>query len=154
MRVYRIGKKKFAKDLAGEGARLNGGRWNHPGISCIYTGGTRAIALVEYTAHVSEDNIPRALCFTCFEVPENSIQEIKIEDLPGNWREWPHPVATREFGSAMLSRVKHLLIRIPSVIIPEEFNYLINPLHPDIKKVKIVSVTDHIYDLRLKQDHG
>src|SRR5689334_1860348 len=130
MKVYRIGKTKFAKDLNGEGARLYGGRWNHPGTPCIYSAETRALSLLEYTAHVSIDDIPRALSFTCLEIPEDTIVGIKIGTLPGNWSVWPHSKEARDFGDALLTSGKSLVIKFPSAILPDEFNYVINPLHP------------------------
>lgn len=58
MLLYRIGKTKYAKDLDGIGAKVNGGRWNHEGVACIYTAESRALSLLEYSAHVSIDTIP------------------------------------------------------------------------------------------------
>ena len=151
MLVYRIGKSKYANDLTGEGAKLNGGRWNHEGVSCVYTAETRALSLLEYSAHISIDVIPRALSFTKVEIPDHEIIEIKNAELPGNWQEWPHPKETRDFGNKLLIENKFLILKFPSVIIPNEFIYLINPTHLNIKQVLIKSVEDYAYDLRLKQ---
>ncbi len=150
MQLYRIGATQYAKDITGEGARLNGGRWNHAGIPCIYAGESRAIVLLEYSAHVPVLNIKRALSFTTFTVPDDAIMELKTPDLPGNWKDFPHPKKTRDLGSKLLSNNTSLIIKIPSVIIPQEYIYLINPKHPDIKKVKVAAVIDYAYDLRIK----
>lgn len=151
MQVFRIGKTKHAHDLSGEGARLNGGRWNHPGTPCIYTAVSRSLSLLEYSAHVSLHDIPRALSFTCIEIPDDSIELINIKRLPANWQEWPHPVESRDFGNALLSPPRSLVLQFPSAIIPAEFNYVINPLHSRIQEVKIKFVTAYSYDLRLKK---
>lgn len=151
MFVYRIGKTKHARDLSGEGARLNGGRWNHPGTSCIYTAETRALSLLEYAAHVSIDDIPRALSFTCLEVPDDAIETIALGQLPGNWTLWPHPKGSRDFGDDLLLSAGSLVLKLPSAIVPDEFNYVINPSHSRIKEVRIVSVRDYAYDVRLKK---
>lgn len=150
MLLYRIGKTKYAKDLEGEGAKLNGGRWNHEGVPCIYTAESRALCLLEYSAHVSVDIIPTDLSFTEFEVPDNSVLEVKLARLPQNWKKWPHPNETRDFGSALLNENKFLVLRFPSAIISEEYIYLINPLHARMKEVKIAEVQRYIYDLRVK----
>ncbi|HEX5153120.1 MAG TPA: RES family NAD+ phosphorylase [Parafilimonas sp.] len=150
MLLYRIGATKYANDITGEGARLNGGRWNHVGISCIYAGESRAIVLLEYSAHVSIHDIKRALSFTTFSVPDDSITALKIANLPGNWKDFPHPNETRDLGSKLLSENASLVIKIPSVIIPQESICLINPNHPDIKKIEVVDVADYSYDLRVK----
>lgn len=152
MLLYRIGKTKYARDMSGEGAKITGGRWNHEGTPCIYTAESRALCLLEYTAHASIDTIPRALSYTTFEVPEEAVLELTIGELPGNWKEWPHPKEARAFGTKLLKEKKYLLIKVPSAIIPQEFNYLINPLHPHITKVKIIDVVDYAYDVRLKNN--
>lgn len=150
MLLYRIGATKYANDLTGQGAKLNGGRWNHPGIPCIYAGEWRGIVLLEYSAHVSIHDIRRALSFTTFSVPGDSITTIKIADLPGNWKAFPHPKETRDLGSKLLNENTSLVIKIPSVIIEEEYICLINPNHPRIGEVKVFSVKDYPYDLRIK----
>jgi RES domain-containing protein len=151
MLLYRIGKTKYAKDLEGEGAKLNGGRWNHEGVPCIYTAESRALCLLEYSAHVSVNIIPTDLSFTSFEVPDNSILEVKLAKLPHNWKKWPHPKETRDFGSALLNENKFLVLKFPSAIISEEYIYVINPLHARMKEVKIVEVQSYVYDIRLKR---
>ena len=62
MRLYRIGKSKYSKDLTGEGAKLNGGRWNHEGIACIYTAESYALCLLEYSVRVQLSDLPKNLC--------------------------------------------------------------------------------------------
>jgi RES domain-containing protein len=151
MRLYRIGKSKYSKDLKGEGAKINGGRWNHEGIPCIYTAESRALAVLEMSAHVTLDEIPRALCFTTFDVPEDSILTHEIGSLPRNWQNWPHPKETRDFGSQLLRKNEYLLFKYPSAILPFEYNYVINPVHPSMSKVKIIDVVDYAYDIRIKK---
>ncbi|HWB26588.1 MAG TPA: RES family NAD+ phosphorylase [Chitinophagaceae bacterium] len=151
MIVYRIGKTKYAYDLTGEGARLNGGRWNHKLTPCVYTSESRALALLEYTANVNIDDIPRALSFTTIEISLDNILEVKIENLPGNWTASPAPGSTRDFGTTLFKKGDFAVIKIPSAIIPLEYNYLLNPLHSDITKCKILAVHDFVYDVRLKK---
>lgn len=150
MIVYRIGRTRYANDLTGEGARLFGGRWNHKGVPCLYTSASRALALLEYTVNVNVDDIPRALSFTTLEIPDDSIREVAESDLPGDWRAVPSPVSTKAFGTAWLSSQTHGVCRVPSTVIPSEFNYLLNPLHPGIGAVKILAVDDFVYDVRIK----
>jgi len=151
MLVYRIGKKKYARDLSGEGAKLFGGRWNHPGTACLYTAGSKSLCLLEYTANVSIEQIPGELCFTAIEIPDAAIHEIRISALPKNWRDFPHPKESRDFGTKILQSGKWLAIKIPSAILIDEFNYLVNPLHKLFKEVKIRQTSDYDYDLRLKK---
>jgi RES domain-containing protein len=148
MEVYRIVKTQFAGDLSEERARLIAGRWNHPGTPCIYTAATHALSLLEYSAHVSLHIKPRSLSFVSLQLPDDAIEEIEIGSLPRNWREFPHTSRTRDFGNALLLPAGSLVLRFPSAIFPHEFNYLINPAHPRIKEVSIVSVNDYKYDMQ------
>ena len=150
MIVYRVGKTKFASDLTGEGARLFGGRWNNKMIGCLYTSESRALALLEYTVNVNIDDIPRALSITIIEVPDQSIKILKEADLPGDWKHSPAPSSTKNFGSNLLLAAAEPVIRIPSIVIPGEYNYLLNPLHLESKKFKIIDVNDFVYDVRIK----
>ncbi len=150
MIVYRIGRTKHARDLTGEGARLNGGRWNHKLTPCIYASENKALALLEYTVNINIDEIPRALSFTVIQIPDTGILQLNIAELPGNWTASPTPSSTRDIGTAILKKGDYAIIKIPSTVISYEFNYLINPLRLDIAKCKILDVTDFIYDVRIK----
>src|SRR3954449_7625306 len=147
MIVYRISSRKYAEDLTGEGARLHGGRWNHKLTPCLYAAATRALAILEYSVNVNIDDIPRALSIASIEIPDDNILILQQAQLPGDWQQAPAPSSTKYFGTALLKQNQYLIIRIPSVVIPEEYNYLINPLHPEIRKVRIVEVKDCVYDL-------
>jgi len=150
MTVYRIGRTKYAKDLAGEGARLNGGRWNHKLTSCLYTSENRALAVLEYTVNVNIDDIPRALSLTTIEIPDKPILQLEISELPGDWRMTPTPASTKDFGTELLKKREYGIIKVPSVVIPEEYNFLLNPFHKDSFKFIIREVSDFIYDVRIK----
>jgi RES domain-containing protein len=143
MRLYRIGKTKYARDLTGIGAKLNGGRWNHEGIPCIYLAESRALSLLEYAAHAALDNLPPTLSFTTFDLPEHSIQQLSVNELPATWLQRPHTKESRDVGSALLSKQECLLLKIPSVIIGQEFNFVLNTLHPLISAVKITHVCEY-----------
>lgn len=150
MIIYRVGITKFAKDLMGEGARLNGGRWNHRLTACIYTSESRALAVLEYTVNVNIDDIPRALSITTFEIPDLGIYAVKEEDLPGNWKQSPAPSSTKDFGTRLLNSTVFPIFKFPSSIITEEFNFILNPAHTDSKHFKILDIRDLVYDVRIK----
>ncbi len=149
MLVYRITRRKYANDITGEGARLFGGRWNNKLVNCLYTSESRALAILEYTANISIDDIPRALCIVTFEIDDKVSFEAKESTLPGNWKSLFVPKETQDFGSNLLLNPAIQVIRIPSTIVPDEFNYLISPLHYK-GKLKIHSIKDFVYDIRLK----
>ena len=150
MIVYRLGNTKYSSDTTGEGARLFGGRWNNILTACIYTSESRALALLEYTVNVNIDNIPGKLSITAFEIPDIGIREFKINELPGNWAQIPSPASTKDFGTNLLHDPSVPVLKRPSIIIPEEFNYILNPLYHDRSIFKIHSVTEFICDVRIK----
>ncbi|MFV0305814.1 MAG: RES family NAD+ phosphorylase [Moheibacter sp.] len=148
MFVYRLSRTQYVKDLNGTGAKLFGGRWNHIGTPCIYTAESRSLATLEYSVNVNIDYIPRALSICVFEIDESQIKEIKTRRLPGNWCDIPAPYSTKDFGTKLLKKGEAIL-KIPSTVIPEEWNFIINPL-VEKKHFKLVEVKDFIYDLRIK----
>lgn len=148
MRVYRIGKTKHANDLSGEGSKLFGGRWNHKSIPCIYTSESRALALLEYTVNINIEEIPRALSITSFEISSTGIKLITEDQLPGDWRSVPAKTSAKDFGSSLLKTSE--ILKIPSSVITEEYNYILNPLHPNSNHFKIVDIRDFVYDVRIK----
>lgn len=150
MIVYRIARTGYAGDLTGEGARLFGGRWNHKNTPCVYASSSRALAVLEYTVNVNVADIPRALSIASIHIPDHSIVGYTVRELPGDWRQSPAPSSTKDFGTEALKNAQALAIKIPSVIIPDESNYLINPLHPAMHEVAIIGITDYPYDIRIK----
>lgn len=150
MVVYRITLPEYADDLSGEGSRLYGSRWNHKGFYCLYAAESRALAMLEYAVNTRLQDIPASLSVISYNIPDN-IHTISVEELPHNWNSPIVDDNTRNFGTTLLKEAKHITIKIPSVIIPEEYNFLINPKHPDMKKVAIANISDFSFDVRLKK---
>jgi RES domain-containing protein len=150
MIVYRLAPARFANDLTGEGARLFGGRWNHPGIACLYSSESRALAVLEYSVNTGADHIPPALSIITIDTGTATIEEIPESALPPDWKATPTTSSTKDFGSEILKSSKAAIIKIPSVIITSEHNFLLNPAHSDARKFKIYELTDFNYDLRIK----
>jgi RES domain-containing protein len=148
--VYRIAGKKFIKDLSGNGARSYGGRWNHKGVGIIYTSENRALATLECLVHVPLSIIPTNLSIASLEIPDDIIpKEISTSDLPVNWRHYPAPLELAEIGTQLTLANNTLLLRVPSAVVDQEFNILINPSHPDIQRVTISDIDDYRFDDRL-----
>lgn len=150
MKVYRIGKTKHAEDITGEGSKLFGGRWNHKSVPCIYTSESRALALLEYTVNINIEEIPRALSVVTFEISADHITVITEDQLPGTWKQSPAPASTKDFGTNLLKKSLNAVFKIPSSIIAEEYNYILNPFHPQSKDFKIIDIKDFVYDVRIK----
>jgi RES domain-containing protein len=151
MMVYRLAPTKFANDLTGAGARLFGGRWNHPGLPCLYASESRALGLLEYSVNTGADFIPPVLSIVTIDTGSVPIEEIPESALPPDWKAIPAPSSTKDFGSAILKSLKAAIIKIPSAIISPEHNFLLNPVHPDARKFKILDLTDFHYDIRIKE---
>ena len=150
MFVYRIAKKKHIRDLSGIGARLHGGRWNRKGIGIVYTSESRALALVEFLVNVPFSMLPNKLCIATIEIREKiRPQEFDISDLPKQWRKFPVPLELAEIGTKWAVSTESLALRVPSAVVPHEFNILINPSYPDIKHVAITTVEGLEMDKRL-----
>ena len=138
MIVWRVCRHRHAnRPLDGEGAHLYGGRWNYPGTAVAYTAGTLALAALEVLVHVDHDLAPTDLVAIPIDIPAGiRTEEIRPSDLPQHWRRTPAPERLQELGTAWLRRGDSLLLRVPSVVIPEEHNYLVNPMHRDFLDCK------------------
>ena len=150
MLVYRIAKKDVVKDLTGTGAKLYGGRWNHKGTAVIYTSETRALATVELLVHVSLSNAPRGLMIATIEIPDGiAPEDVPRGSLPRGWRDYPAPREVADLGTRWVKSGKSLLLRVPSAVVEQEYNVLINPLHSDMERVLLLRVEAFEFDKRL-----
>ena len=138
MNVFRVVKKQHANDLSGEGARLFGGRWNYTGTPCIYASTSRSLAILELTVNTSKENLPEDLIILTISIPDQLIHSINKKNLPQNWMKTPAPSNAKSFGTSLLNTMKYLAFLLPSAVVPEENNIIINPLHTDIKRVSII----------------
>jgi RES domain-containing protein len=150
MVLYRIANCNYIKDLTGTGARLYGGRWNSEGKSMVYLASSRALAVLEVLVHLPPLLLPYNFCLAEIEVPDKNILNLDISTLPDNWKDVSPPAELKQIGNRFIKETKHLVMRVPSSVIPQEFNYLLNPRHTDIKKVKIISTSPFSFDDRLK----
>jgi RES domain-containing protein len=149
MILYRIAKCNYAADLSGTGARLYGGRWNSVGQSMVYLASSRALAVLEVLVHLSPTIFPNDFCLVELEAPDNDVLNIDINTLPHNWQDLSAPGALKQLGNDFLKRKEHLFMKVPSVIVPDDFNYLLNPLHPKASQVKLVNQQVFSFDERL-----
>ncbi|MDB5112176.1 MAG: hypothetical protein JWR67_3290 [Mucilaginibacter sp.] len=147
MILYRIVKCVYA-DLSGSGARLYGGRWNSEGRSMVYLASSRSLAILEALVHLSPTNFPDDYCIMTIEAPDN-FTEVDIRTLPANWYEYPEQNFLKNIGNSFLQEKKHLLLKVPSAIVKEEYNYLLNPLHAEAAVVKVLSNQPFYFDQRL-----
>lgn len=149
MIVFRLSKSQYAKDISGTGAERSGGRWNSKGTPLLYTSASRALCTTEIAVHTPLGILPLDYKIITIEIDNPSMKMIETKKLPRNWKRYPHIDATQKIGDQFVSEDKYLVMKVPSVIVQDEFNYLINPLHKDIHKVKIKKVEDFNFDPRL-----
>ena len=149
MLVYRISRPEFAQDLSGEGARLYGGRWNKKGMRMLYTSQSASLALLEILAHFPNGKVLMPLSLITISIHSDLIFEPEISVLPSNWQAFPCPSECQEFGSGFLKEGKYAIARLPSVLMPKDFNYLINPEHKGISAMEILQVETFFPDNRL-----
>ena len=146
MLVYRISKCKYIEDLSGLGAATYPGRWNGKGTYVLYTAATPSLALLESVVHIS--NIPSiSYCMISLEIPDDCFTEIK--ELPSDWEANPPADSLKEIGNRFVREGEFLALKLPSAIMPEDFNFIINPKHKDFKQVRIVSNRNLSIDERL-----
>ncbi|MET3980709.1 RES domain-containing protein [Mucilaginibacter sp. UYP25] len=149
MILYRISNCNYIKDLNGTGARLYGGRWNSEGKSMVYLASSRALAVLEVLVHLPPLLLPDNFCIAEIEAPEHSILTLDVKALPANWQDASSPAELKTLGNQFIKETNYLMMKVPSSVVPEEYNYLLNPWHPDIKKVSIVSTHPFSFDDRL-----
>jgi RES domain-containing protein len=149
MIVYRIADCNYINDLSGTGTRLYGGRWSSVGKPGVYLASSRALAVLEVLVRLQPLFIPDNFCLAEIEVPEDSIEQANTGNLPSNWKDVSPPAAVKNIGDDFLRNRKHLMLRLPSAIVPAEFNFLVNPLHKDMQKVKVIKQEPFSFDERL-----
>lgn len=151
MLVYRLAKETFITDLHGTGGLYGEGRWHEIGTRILYTAETFSLAKLETLANSAF--IPKNYAVVCIEVPDDvSIKDLAESDLPANWTDTPAPKELKEIALNWIRKNEHLVLRVPSVHSPYERNCLINPLHPDHGRLRIVEHKSHPFDKRLKPE--
>jgi RES domain-containing protein len=152
MIVYRLSAGKFKNDLSGKGAELAGGRWNSKGVAMLYTSASVALCLCELAVHIPFGIVPKDYHLLTIEFPDNSPPQPLPKEgalLPKDWRSVPHSQSTQDIGDKFIAEGKLLVLKVPSAIVPADFNFLFNPKHKDFSKVKIKSAELFEFDSRI-----
>lgn len=149
--AWRLDKVKHAKEaFTGEGARRVSGRWHHQGIPVIYVSESLALSVLEKFVHLGFDSSRIKFIYFKIEIPASvSIAKLKIADLPIDWTEEPPRNSTKEIGSNWARENSTAVLRVPSVLVPRSWNYLLNPSHGDFKKIRISEPIPFVFDDRM-----
>lgn len=147
--AWRLLKTKYlATAWDGEGARRNGGRWNSAGNAAVYTSATLSLALVETLVHMPSGVLP-AYTAVPIDFDETLATTLDDRDLPANWMSNPPPASTKAIGDAWVVAAASAVFRVPSVVVPTEHNYMINPNHTDFVRIRIGAPMSFPFDPRL-----
>jgi RES domain-containing protein len=149
--VYRVLRRPYARTaFDGEGAYRYGGRWSSPGTRLCYTSEHQSLAMLEYFVHLDKDDQPDDLVLAVAEVPDDLTRaRVETDRLPANWRDSAAPPELSRFGDEFTLAGKGCLLLVPSVLAPSENNCLINPAHPDYKKIVVRATEPLNYDSRM-----
>ena len=148
--AWRIVKARYAAAaFDGEGARVEGGRWNSPGSPMVYTAGSAALAALEMLVHLGRGaTLPAYVLIAC-SFDEALVTHADRARLPAHWRAYPAPPELQLLGDAWLRSGVSAVLEVPSAVIPTEPNYLLNPRHPDFGSIVRSAPQRFEFDLRL-----
>lgn len=149
MKLYRLGQQPHIASTAGLGGLYSDGRWHEIGTPILYTSEHLSLAKLEVLANAA--SLPRRYFLLTLEVPDDAgVQYLEEADLPPGWNSLPYNKATARLAQEWISAGAHWLLRVPSIHSTNEYNYLLNPLHPDHARLRTVSLEPHPFDVRLK----
>ncbi|MBL0343302.1 MAG: RES family NAD+ phosphorylase [Bacteroidetes bacterium] len=150
MIIFRMCRKKYCNDLSGQGAEKSGGRWNSKGTPMVYTSDSRALCLTEMVVNLQLNLLPIDFNIVSILLPDDlPIDTLLFKKLPNDWNDFPHSHSTQKIGDDFFTTRKFVALKVPSAVVPMEFNIVINPQHPLIGKVKVIDISDFVIDRRL-----
>jgi RES domain-containing protein len=158
--AYRIGsdtREYQSDDLSGAGAKSTGGRWNSPGNACVYAASSRALAALETLVHMPTDALPLNRYLVAIEIPPGvwaARAEWSSIALSVGWDAQPPGQVSVDLGDRWLLTRTSAILLVPSVVVPEEANVLINPAHPDAAHLRARKERRWLYDARLGRTPG
>lgn len=148
MFVYRITLVKYSDQLIASGRAA---RWNSNDVNLIYTASSQSLACLENVVHRSYLGLNHEFRLMKIEVPDNlEMEEIKLAELKKNWTKFESNPYTQQIGDSWIKSMNTALLKVPSSIIFQENNYLINPKHLDFDRIKLISVEPFVFDQRIK----
>jgi RES domain-containing protein len=151
MKLWRICKEKYtATALSGQGGLYAPGRWHQRGTFIVYCARSLSLATLESFVHFDPSEAPDSLVAVPVEVPKDVfVERWKAKDLPTGWQGYPHLNETRERGTAWVKGATAAIVRVPSAVVPIQSNFLLNPAHPDMKRVQAGRPRPFAFDPRM-----
>lgn len=150
-RIATEAKAYAADDLSGTGAQLTGGRWNSIGTAMVYASPSLALAVLETFVHLASGGLPLNRFVVRLDIPDALMQIATVVDMPPvGWDAEPAGGTSIAVGKRWVRRAPSAILRVPSIIVPEELNLLINPAHPDAAQFKAQKIRRYVYDARMR----
>jgi RES domain-containing protein len=145
--AWRLVRRERAGDaFSGEGARLFGGRWNSPGTAVVYTSDTLSLAALETLVHI---NPQLPFDYVAFPVEFDEALVETLEEIPVGWQNHPPPPVAQQVGNVWVKAARSAILAVPSVLVPVQRNFLLNPAHPDFRRIRIGPAKLFAFDSRL-----
>jgi RES domain-containing protein len=147
---YRVSKKQWREQaFSGEGGLYTNGRWNPKGVRVVYSSSSISLAALEWLSHQGVKTISTAWVKLSIEVPDHEIIKYDAKSLPVGWNKIPDSNISKDFANEVLFKPNRLAIAVPSVVIPEEWNLILNPSHPLMPGLKTVDLGENSFHSRL-----
>ena len=138
LHAWRVVKRRHRRPaFDGEGARRLGGRWNSPGTRVVYCSESLALATLEILVHLGDSTVFSSYVAFPLGIPEALIENVALKRLPTGWKTFPAPRALQRTGDEWVKEERSAVLRVPSALVPIESNLLLNPAHPDWRKIRI-----------------
>lgn len=148
--AWRIVKARYAANaFDGEGARMEGGRWNSPGTPVVYTSQSAALAALEMLVHLGRGSILAAYVLIPCISDDPLISRLERKRLPKNWRSYPAPPELQLIGDDWVKSGTSAVLEVPSAVIDTDSNYLLSSRHRDFKRIRVMKRQPFEFDLRL-----
>jgi RES domain-containing protein len=144
-----VGANYKDKAYSGDGARVHGGRWNSKGVAVVYTADSLALASIEMIVNLPAPKLLQKYVRISAQIDLDLISDLSEVELPEDWNSRPISPSTRAIGDRWVKKQSSAVLKVPSIVVPDEYNYLLNPTHPDFAKIKIGKPTIYYFDPRL-----
>jgi RES domain-containing protein len=149
--AWRIVKSARASDaFDGEGARIHGGRWSSPGTAIVYTAQSESLAALELLVHLQASHLLASYSSISATFDEALIEVMSPTALPADWRSYPAPAALAQIGDSWAAERRSAILQVPSAVVPNEMNFLVNPAHADFARIRIGRARPFEFDPRLE----